>query len=107
VFLAGLSNGAAGAVTLAAKFASELEGMILISGTPASGGTSGLPTLIIHGDKDPMASASAARAFAQHPHATYAEFDGGHFVWLMRRPEIHTTMVTWLMRRAGYKIDAQ
>jgi hypothetical protein len=103
VFLAGLSNGAMGASALAPRFASSLAGLILISGAPASGGNGGLPTLVVHGAQDPMASAPAARAFAERTHATYAGFDGGHFVWLVRRTETRAAIVDWLMHQAGYR----
>jgi hypothetical protein len=100
VFLAGLSNGGIGAATLAPKFASHLRGLILIFGSPWSGTDSGLPTLIVQGEQDPMASATAARAFAAQVHATYAGFDGGHFVLLMRRQETSEVIARWLRTHA-------
>jgi hypothetical protein len=101
VFLAGLSNGAMGASALAPRFASSLAGLMLISGAPASGGNAGLPTLVVHGTDDPMASAAAARAFAARTHASYAGFDGGHFVLLVRRAETRAAIVNWLMGQVG------
>lgn len=103
VFLAGLSNGAVGASELAPRFASSLEGVILISGAPPTGGAAGLPTLVVQGAHDAVAPASAARAFAERTHGTYAEFEGGHFVLLMRRAETRAALVNWLMRQAGYR----
>jgi pimeloyl-ACP methyl ester carboxylesterase len=102
VFLAGLSNGAVGASELAPRFASSLEGLILISGAPTAG-AAGLPTLVIQGAHDAVAPASVARAFADRTHGTYAEFDGGHFVLLVRRAETRAALVNWLMRQAGYR----
>jgi pimeloyl-ACP methyl ester carboxylesterase len=102
VFLAGLSNGAMGASALAPRFASSLEGLILISGAPATGGNGDLPTLVVHGSEDTMTPAATARAFAERTHATYAGFDGGHFVLLVRRTETREAIVNWLMRQAGY-----
>ena len=103
IFLAGLSNGAMGASALAPRFVSSLEGLILISGAPASGGNAGLPTLVVHGSQDTVTPVEAARAFAERTHATYAGFDGGHFVLLVRRAETREAIVSWLMRQAGYR----
>ena len=104
VFLAGLSNGAAGASTLLARFAPSFEGLILISGAPAAGGNGGLPTLVVHGEHDTVAPVAAARAFAERNHATYAGFDGGHFVLVVRRAETREAIVNWLMHQAGYHV---
>jgi pimeloyl-ACP methyl ester carboxylesterase len=104
IFLAGLSNGAAGAGALAPSLASSLAGLILISGAPASGGNGGLPTLVVQGTDDPMASAASARAFATRTHASYAAFDGGHFVLLVRREETREAIANWLMKQAGYHV---
>jgi pimeloyl-ACP methyl ester carboxylesterase len=103
VFLAGLSNGAMGASALAPKLAASLAGLILVSGAPASGGNGGLPTLVIHGTDDPMASAASARAFAARTHASYAGFDGGHFVMLVRRAETRAAIANWLMGQLGLR----
>ena len=98
VYLAGLSNGAVGASAPVAHFASSLRGLILISGTPASG-NAGLPTLVVQGDDDTMVSAANARAFAARTHATYASFAGGHFVLMLRRDEVRDTIAAWLRRQ--------
>lgn len=99
VYLAGLSNGAAGASALAPKFASSLAGLILISGAPAAGTAAGLPALVVQGEHDPMASAAAARAFAARAHATYVSFDGGHFVLAMQRARTRDAIAGWLRQR--------
>ena len=99
VYLAGLSNGAAGASALAPKLAPSLAGLILISGAPARGGSVGLPALVVHGEGDMTASPRAARAFAASAGANYAGFDGGHFVLLMRRRETGAAIAAWLERR--------
>jgi hypothetical protein len=98
IYLAGLSNGAVGAGALAPRFASSLKGLILISGAPSSGGSGGLATLVVQGDRDTMASAASARAFAARTHATYAGFDGGHFVLMIRRDEVRAAIAAWLRR---------
>jgi pimeloyl-ACP methyl ester carboxylesterase len=101
VFLAGLSNGAIGASSLASSFAASLSGLILISGAPADGDSAGLPTLIAHGADDAITSATSARAFAERTHATYRSFPGGHFVLLMRREEVRKAIADWLMEKLG------
>jgi pimeloyl-ACP methyl ester carboxylesterase len=102
VYLAGLSNGAAGAGALAPKVASMLSGLILISGAPsaaAAGTAARLPTLVIHGEQDRVASVAAARAFAARAQARYVGLDGGHFVLLMRRAEARQALGRWLRQR--------
>jgi len=104
VFLAGLSNGAAGALGLLPQVASSFQGVILISGAPAAGDVGEVPTLVVHGSVDTMTPAPAARAFAERVKATYAEFDGGHFVWLTRPRDTREAIVDWLMRQTGYHV---
>jgi len=101
VFLAGLSNGAVGVSTLARTFAPSLAGLVLISGAPADGNNAGLPTLVIHGTLDAVASPSAAQTFAARCHARYASFPGGHFVLLTRREQARRTLALWLMEQLG------
>ena len=97
VYLAGLSNGAAGAAALAPRFGgAPLAGLILISGAPAAAPAPGLPALVVHGDRDPMASARAARAYASQHHARYAGFDAGHFVLLTHRDQTRAAIAAWL-----------
>jgi hypothetical protein len=50
-----------------------------------------------------MASAASARAFAARTHASYAGFDGGHFVLLVRRAETRTAIANWLMGQLGLR----
>jgi pimeloyl-ACP methyl ester carboxylesterase len=102
IFLAGLSSGGTGARDLASRFPQSFEGLILISGTPASGDAALLPTLVVHGLRDASAPVEAARAFASRVHATWAGVDGGHFVLLMRRAEVRAAILDWLMARTGY-----
>jgi predicted esterase len=99
VYLAGLSNGAAGASALAPKFASALAGLILISGAPAGGTAAGLPALVVQGKHDPMASAPAAQTFATRTHASYVGIDGGHFILLIRRAQSRDAIAAWLRAR--------
>ena len=101
IYLAGLSNGAAGASALAPRFASSLAGLVLISGAPASGSAvaPGFPILVVQGERDATASARAAHIFASRTHATYAGFDdAGHFVLLTRCAQVREVIATWLRR---------
>jgi pimeloyl-ACP methyl ester carboxylesterase len=103
IYLAGLSNGAIGASGLAPRFASSLKGLILISGAPSTGGSGGLPALVVQGNHDTMASAATARAFAARTHATYAGFEGGHFVAMTRREEVRAAIGGWLQTRESLR----
>jgi hypothetical protein len=99
VFLVGLSNGASGASALAPSLAPSLSGLILVSGAPANGGNAGLPTLVLHGTDDAVASVAATQAFAARSHAKYVALPGGHFVLLVHREESRKAMADWLMRQ--------
>jgi pimeloyl-ACP methyl ester carboxylesterase len=94
LYLAGLSNGAFAAEELVPRFASEFRGLILISGSPRRGGNGGLPTLVVQGEHD--ANALPGKEFAELVHGTYAGFDGGHFVMVMKRKEVLPTIARWL-----------
>ena len=100
LFLAGLSNGGLGASGLAPRFAKELSGLIVISGSPSTGDGGGLPILIVQGEHDPNASAVTARGFAARTHATYQGYEGGHFVLMMRRLEVRKAIARWLLHEA-------
>src|SRR5258706_9284637 len=81
IYLAGLSNGAAGANVLALAHQAELAGLVLVSGTRAERPPP-LPPLVIQGQSDEMMPASAARAYAARaPRAQYRELVGGHFIF--------------------------
>ena len=98
VVLAGLSNGAVGAVALAPRLAPRLRGLVLISGARSGAGTAGLPTLLIQGSNDGRVSTAAMRRFArqQGRALTYMELEGDHFVYLRRRQEMGERIALWL-----------
>jgi pimeloyl-ACP methyl ester carboxylesterase len=98
VILAGLSNGGIGASLLAPRLARSLSGLILIAGVSPNGGTGGLPALVVQGEGDTMCAAAPAHAFAARTGATYAGFDGGHFVMMVRRAEVRDAIAGWLQR---------
>lgn len=97
VYLAGLSNGAVGAGTLAPKLEDQLAGLILISGAPRGARPVRLPVLLIQGSADQMTPARLARAYAKRSRrATYASFDGGHFIFLSRYEAVASAIQRWL-----------
>jgi hypothetical protein len=78
-------------------------GLIVISGAPSAGGSGGLPTLVVQGEHDPMASAATARAFAARTLARYVGFDSVHFVLLMRRAQARDAIADWLRRQETHE----
>jgi pimeloyl-ACP methyl ester carboxylesterase len=101
VYLAGLSNGGIGASLLAPRFSRELAGLILISGASPDASAGGLPALVVQGEGDTMVSVRGPRAFATRNGATYAGFDGGHFVMMVRRAEVRDAIAKWLRKSSG------
>ena len=96
VYLAGLSNGAAGASVLALKYPQDFAGLVLISGTRADTPPS-MPVLVVQGAGDRMMPASYARAYAARgPHVRYHEVPGGHLVFLSRYQMIRPVIADFL-----------
>lgn len=82
IYLAGLSNGAAGASVLASKVQRKLSGLVLVSGGRATTPPP-LPVLVVQGKTDAIMPASDARAYASRGrNVTYHEVPGGHLVFL-------------------------
>jgi pimeloyl-ACP methyl ester carboxylesterase len=96
VYLAGLSNGGAGAARLAAH--RGFRGLILISGTAREAPPPGIPVLVVQGRRDQMMGADLARSYAARTHAEYLELDGGHFALLLERPRARAAIADWLRR---------
>ena len=71
----------------------------MISGAPSGGTAAQLPALVIHGERDRIASAAAARAFASRAQGRYLGLDGGHFVLLMRRAQTRDAIARWLRQQ--------
>lgn len=101
IYLAGLSNGAAGVAALSPRLRGELAGIILLSGTRSGAGRAELPTLIVQGSRDTMMRTSSVRRFAQARGAevSYRELAGGHFVMLHSWPEVRSIIAGWLRTR--------
>lgn len=98
VYLAGLSNGAVGATRLAPRLRGVLRGLILISGAPRGGDAPGVPTLVLHGRHDQMASFDSARAYAARFSAAFVDLNAGHFALLLREEEAMSAIANWLKR---------
>lgn len=97
VVLAGLSNGGVGAARLAPKLRGAIHGLVLIAGT-APAAAPGVPVLVLHGARDSMMPASAARAYAVAHGGTYVDLDGGHFALLLERPRAMAALTSWLTK---------
>ncbi len=96
VYLAGLSNGAAGASVLALQHQADLSGLILISGTRAERPPS-LPVLVVQGKTDQMMPAPYARAYAaKGRRVQYHEVPGGHLVFLSKYQLIRPVIADFL-----------
>jgi pimeloyl-ACP methyl ester carboxylesterase len=96
IYLAGLSNGAAGASVLAREHQPRLAGLVLISGTRASEPPA-LPTLVIQGSSDQMMPAALSRAYAaRSERANYRELAGGHFIFLSEHDRVRPLIAQFL-----------
>lgn len=96
VILVGLSNGARGAAVLARRFASRLDGVVVISGAAAVAPPR-LPVLAIQGTGDTMFPARHARAYARAArNGTYAPIEGGHFVFLEDWEDVRVAADRWV-----------
>ena len=96
LYLAGLSNGAAGASVLALAHERELSGLILISGMREKDAPH-LPVLVVQGATDRMMPASHARDYASRAsNVRYHEIAGGHLVILSRSDEVRPVIADFL-----------
>jgi predicted esterase len=106
IYLAGLSNGAAGASTIALRHAKELAGLILVSGVSASSPPA-IPTLVIQGARDRMMPAARARAYAaKNPAVNYRELPGGNLVFLSRQREVRAWIAEFLETQEAAALTA-
>ncbi|HVY31459.1 MAG TPA: hypothetical protein VHB79_33125 [Polyangiaceae bacterium] len=97
IYLAGLSNGAAGASVLALSHQNEISGLVLISGTRTAQPPA-LPTLVVQGQSDQMMPAASARAYAaRSPLAQYRELAGGHLILLSRYQQVRPLIAGFLL----------
>jgi predicted alpha/beta hydrolase family esterase len=84
IVLVGLSNGGYGAAQLAPRMKGTFAGLVLISGAESDAPAAGIPTLVIHGRRDSMASFDDAQAYATKTGAKMVALDAGHFAMLVR-----------------------
>jgi pimeloyl-ACP methyl ester carboxylesterase len=96
VYLAGLSNGAAGASVLSLQLQNRLAGLVLISGMRAEAPPP-LPVLVVQGSTDEMMPASYARAYAARgTNVKYHQVAGGHFVFLSQFERVRPAIAQFL-----------
>ncbi|HSH78416.1 MAG TPA: hypothetical protein VLA19_07780 [Herpetosiphonaceae bacterium] len=108
VYLAGLSNGAIGAVHLVPRTQPPLQGLILISGASAGLPAPDLPVLIVHGREDEQIGVGGARAFARQlgARATYVEVEATHFALAQRADEVREAIARWLQQQEAQAPEA-
>jgi pimeloyl-ACP methyl ester carboxylesterase len=98
VYLAGLSNGAAGAARMAPRMRGSFRGLVLISGASLDAGAPGVPVLVLQGRGDRMSGAALARDYAARHDGEYVELEGGHFAFLLRQPRAREALSGWLRK---------
>ncbi len=77
----------------------ELAGLVLVSGAAPDAPSAGVPTRVLHGRLDTMASAADARAYAARTGARFVELKAGHFAMLVRVEEVHRTIRAFVAER--------
>ena len=99
IYLAGLSNGAAGVSSLAPRIAG-LSGIVLLSGVRAGTEPPRVPVLVVQGRADRMMTPGPVRAYAASAgrRATLVELDGGHFIFMEQHEEVRAAISDWLRR---------
>lgn len=98
IYLAGLSNGAAGASVLSLELRGRLAGVVLVSGTRAEKPPE-VPVLVVQGTQDQMMPASSARAYAgRRANVRYREVSGGHFIFLSQVERVRPIIAEFLSR---------
>jgi pimeloyl-ACP methyl ester carboxylesterase len=101
VYLAGLSNGAAGASVLAHKYSKRLSGLVLVSGMRAETPPA-LPVLVVQGSTDRMMTAPYARAYAARAaNVSYREIVGGHLIFLSETEKVRPLIAAFLSELEG------
>jgi pimeloyl-ACP methyl ester carboxylesterase len=100
IYLVGLSNGAKGASVLAPRFRRQLSGLVLISGLSGRARPSGVPTLLVHGRRDPAVSEARAQRYLRRARGratvTRVAMAGDHYVLLTRERRVRAAIGRWL-----------
>jgi alpha/beta superfamily hydrolase len=99
IVLAGLSNGGYGAAKLARRMNGTFAGLVLISGADPTTPPAGIPTLVIHGRHDTMASYESARSYAANAGAKLVTLDAGHFAMLVKGEEADRAVRAFVTER--------
>lgn len=100
VYLAGLSNGGAGASVIGLKHHLDLSGLILISGVRANRAPPRVPTLVIQGSRDRMMGPARARRYAaQTKGVALRELPGGHLIFLSQHERVRSLIENFLSER--------
>lgn len=98
IYLAGLSNGAAGVAKLAPRMRGTFRGIILISGAAGNPQPPGVPVLVLQGRRDTTFGAGIARAYAARTDGEYVDLDAGHFAFLLCEEQANRAIAMWLTR---------
>jgi predicted esterase len=106
VVLAGLSNGGYGASRLAPRLRGKISGLVLVSGAAPDAPAAGVPTLVIHGVGDNMASVEDARGYAQKNGARFVGLHAGHFAMLVRKEESDRAVRSFVAGFSPAKVTA-
>ncbi len=101
LILMGKSNGAIGASRLAPKMRGVFEGLVLVSGVAHDAGAPGVPTLVLHGSRDTLASATLARQYALRHRGTYFPLRAGHHAMLVRADEHDRALKAFMSERVA------
>jgi alpha/beta superfamily hydrolase len=99
IVLAGLSNGGYGAAKLARRMNGTFAGLVLISGADPTTPPAGIPTLVVHGRHDTMASYESARSYAANAGARLVTLDAGHFAMLVKGEETDRAVRAFVTER--------
>ncbi len=100
IVLVGLSNGSIGAARLAPRLRGEIDALALLSGVPRNAPRPGVPTLVLHGDRDHMTGIAPARAYARRNRGVDLEVlrGGTHFALIEQREDARDVLAGWFRR---------
>ena len=101
LILMGMSDGAIGASRLAPRMKGTFEGLVLVSGVARDAGAPGAPTLVIHGARDTLASATIARQYALRNRGTYYPLRAGHFAMIVRSDDHDKALKAFVAERVA------
>jgi pimeloyl-ACP methyl ester carboxylesterase len=106
IVLVGLSAGGYGASLLAPKMKGSFAGLVLVSGATPSAPSAGVPSLVIHGTRDTMASYEDGSLYAADHGSKLVSLDAGHFAMLVRPEAFDRELGAFVAARLGTKTVA-